>query len=44
MSKTEEAEHNLTHSYAVTTIAAAKERWKDNDNVLHPRLCRHMVE
>ncbi len=44
MSKTEEAVHNLMHSYEVTTIDAAKERWKDNDNVLHPRLCRHMVE
>ena len=44
MSKTEEAVHNLMHSYEVTTIDAAKERWKDNDNVLHSRLCRHMVE
>lgn len=44
MSKTEEAVHNLMHSYEVTTIDAAQERWKDNDNVLHPRLCRHMVE
>lgn len=44
MSKTEEVVRNLMHSYEVTTIDAAKERWKDNDNVLHPRLCRHMVE
>lgn len=44
MSKTEEVVHNLMHSYEVTTIDAAEERWKDNDNVLHSRLCRHMVE
>lgn len=44
MSKAEEAVHNLMHSYEVTTIDAAKKRWKDNDNVLHSRLCRHMVE
>ena len=44
MSNTEEAVRNLMHSYEVTTIDAAKVRWKDNDNVLHPRLCRHMVE
>ena len=42
MSNTEEAVRNLMHSYEVTTIDAAKVRWKDNDNVLHPRLCRHM--
>lgn len=44
MSKTEEVVRNLMHSYEVTTIDAAKERWKGNDTVLHPRLCRHMVE
>ena len=44
MSKAEEVMHNLVHSYEVTTIDAAEERWRDNDNVLHPRLCRQMVE
>ena len=39
-----EERERLLHSYQVTTIDAAKERWKDNDNVLHPRLCRQMVD
>ena len=45
MSKAEEAAHNLTHSYAVTTITAAIERWENNDdNPLHALLCRQMVD
>lgn len=39
-----EERERLLHSYQVTTIDAAKERWNNNDNVLHPQLCRQMVD
>lgn len=39
-----EERERLLCSYQVTTIDAAKERWNNNDNVLHPRLCRQMVD
>lgn len=39
-----EESQKILCSYQVTTVAAANERWGRNDNPLHARYCRQMVD